>query len=205
MSSAASASCPGRRGNDDADRQQRVHGATTISGGTLQIGGGVLGNGSYGAAISIANGSALVLNSGNNQTFGGVISGSGQLVQQGNNLAVFSGASTFSGGTTISAGTLQVGNGGSTGAGNRNRGQQRHARCRTQRRNRQQQLRPSEPPQRQRRRRLFRRDFYWPSNANTNTGITVLTNGAGLYNLNSSSSTDATALVPRRLASCPTP
>ena len=57
-------------------------GATTISGGTLQIAGaGVLGGGNYGGAI--VNNASLIFNTSSNQTFSGAISGSGTLYQNG--------------------------------------------------------------------------------------------------------------------------
>jgi autotransporter-associated beta strand protein len=46
----------------------------------------------------------------------GDISGTGSLTQSGTGTTVLTGTNTFSGGTTISAGTLQLGNGGTTGA-----------------------------------------------------------------------------------------
>ena len=46
----------------------------------------------------------------------GVISGSGSLSKSGTGTLTLTGTNTYSGGTTISAGTLQIGNGGSTGA-----------------------------------------------------------------------------------------
>ena len=87
-------------------------GPTTISAGTLAIGGGgVLGNGNYSAAI--ANSGALAVNTSSNQTFGGVISGNGALYQLGSGVTTLTASNTYSGATTIGGGTLQVGNGGS--------------------------------------------------------------------------------------------
>jgi len=51
-----------------------------------------------------------------NQTNSGVFSGSGALAKTGSGTLTVSGTSTFTGGTTITAGSLQVGNGGTTGA-----------------------------------------------------------------------------------------
>jgi len=48
-------------------------------------------------------------------TFGGVISGTGALVQAGSGTLILTGNNTYIGGTTISTGTLQIGNGGTTG------------------------------------------------------------------------------------------
>ncbi|MBW5824972.1 autotransporter outer membrane beta-barrel domain-containing protein [Yersinia kristensenii] len=88
-------------------------GATTISAGTLQIGNG----GTSGSVVGdIINNSALSFNRSDALTYGGVISGSGSLVKAGNDVLTLTADNTFTGDTTISAGTLQVGNGGTTGA-----------------------------------------------------------------------------------------
>ena len=70
--------------------------------------------GNYSAAIS--NSGALVVNTNSNQTFGGVISGSGALYQIGSGVTTLSGSNTYSGGTTIGGGTLSIGGGGTTGS-----------------------------------------------------------------------------------------
>jgi fibronectin-binding autotransporter adhesin len=49
-------------------------------------------------------------------TFGGVISGTGSLVQLGSGTLTLTGNNTYSGGTTVGAGTLQLGNGGTSGS-----------------------------------------------------------------------------------------
>ncbi|MFR0690795.1 autotransporter outer membrane beta-barrel domain-containing protein [Enterobacterales bacterium AE_CKDN230030158-1A_HGKHYDSX7] len=87
-------------------------GGTTISGGNLQLGnlgvtGSVLGN--------ILNNAALTFSHVDNLVYGGVISGSGSVTQQGAGL-VLTGDNTYTGGTTVSAGTLNLGNGGTTGS-----------------------------------------------------------------------------------------
>ncbi|WP_145531675.1 autotransporter outer membrane beta-barrel domain-containing protein [Yersinia kristensenii] len=88
-------------------------GATTISAGTLQIGNG----GTTGSVVGdIINNSALSFNRSDALTYDGVISGSGSVVKTGNDVLTLTGDNTFTGDTTISAGTLQVGNGGTTGA-----------------------------------------------------------------------------------------
>ncbi|NKI72841.1 hypothetical protein GN109_25840, partial [Collimonas pratensis] len=48
-----------------------------------------------------------------NQTFGGIIGGTGGLVKQGTGTETLTGANTFTGGATINAGTLALGAGGS--------------------------------------------------------------------------------------------
>ena len=92
-------------------------GSTAITAGTLQVGNGSLGylgsNGNYAAAI--ANSGALVVNTLSNQTFGGAISGSGNLYQADNNLTTLAGNNSYTGSTTITAGTLAIGGNGSLG------------------------------------------------------------------------------------------
>jgi autotransporter-associated beta strand protein len=57
----------------------------------------------------------LAFDHSNTITFGGVISGTGNLTQIGSGTTILTGNNTYTGGTTISAGTLQVGNGGTSG------------------------------------------------------------------------------------------
>ena len=73
-------------------------GNTTISAGTLAIGGaGFLGGGNY--AGTIANSGLLAFASSSNQVFGGAITGSGGLTQSGPGLLTLSNAgNTYSGG-----------------------------------------------------------------------------------------------------------
>ncbi len=89
-------------------------GGTTISAGTLQLGDGSINNGYVQG--NIANQSMLVFANPAGQTYGGVVSGNGSLIQAGPGTLALIGSNTFSGGTTISAGTLQIGTGGSTGS-----------------------------------------------------------------------------------------
>ena len=93
-------------------------GNTTISAGTLQIGGaGQLASGTY--AGSIANNGTLQYSSSAAQTFSGVISGAGNLVKDTNaGTLVISGINTYTGNTTISAGTVQISGSGQLGSGN---------------------------------------------------------------------------------------
>lgn len=88
-------------------------GGTTINAGALQLGNG----GTTGAIVgNVVDNAMLVLNRSDNYQFNGAISGAGALQQVGTGTTVLTASSTYTGGTTISAGTLQVGNGGTTGA-----------------------------------------------------------------------------------------
>jgi autotransporter-associated beta strand protein len=92
-------------------------GATTISGGTLEIiGSGKLNSGSY--AGNITNNGVFIFNSTAAQTLSGIISGNGTLTQSGTNTLTLSGVNTYTGGTTISAGTLTIGGAGQLNSGN---------------------------------------------------------------------------------------
>lgn len=88
-------------------------GGTTISAGTLQIGhnnftGSIVGD--------VVNNGTLAFGRTNFMTFDGGISGSGSVHQLSSGTTKLTGNSTYTGGTTISAGTLEVGNGGTSGA-----------------------------------------------------------------------------------------
>ncbi len=95
-------------------------GPIAVTGGTLVIGGGGdLGDlggslgGSYSNTIAIGSGAAFVMNTTNNQTFAGVISGSGSFCQLGSGVTTLTAANTYTGPTSIQAGTLILGAGGS--------------------------------------------------------------------------------------------
>ena len=84
-------------------------GDTSVSAGTLEIGGaGSLGvSGNYAGAI--ANSGALIFNRSTNQSLSGVISAAGGLVQGGAGTLTLTGENTYAGSTTVSAGaTLKV-------------------------------------------------------------------------------------------------
>ena len=88
-------------------------GGTTISAGTLQVGNG----GTSGSIVgNVADNGTLAFNRSDAVSFGGVISGSGALQQNGTGTSILTAANTYTGGTTISAGTLRIGNGGTTGS-----------------------------------------------------------------------------------------
>ncbi|MCL2715438.1 MAG: autotransporter-associated beta strand repeat-containing protein, partial [Alphaproteobacteria bacterium] len=88
-------------------------GGTTIQSGTLQ-----LGNGGTSGSITgdVANNGTLSFNRSGTYIFGGVVSGSGAVVQKGSGTTILTGDSSYSGGTTIATGTLQLGNGGTSGS-----------------------------------------------------------------------------------------
>lgn len=88
-------------------------GGTTISAGTLQV-----GNGATSGSITgdITDNATLAFYRSDTSTYGGVISGTGAVMQQGVGTTILTGANTYSGGTTIAAGALQIGDGGTAGA-----------------------------------------------------------------------------------------
>ncbi|MFB2567056.1 autotransporter outer membrane beta-barrel domain-containing protein [Rhizobium sp. IMFF44] len=88
-------------------------GTTTISAGTLQ-----LGNGGTSGSINgnVTNNGALAFDRSDTSTFAGLISGNGAVSQIGSGTTILTANNGYTGGTTISAGTLQLGNGGTSGA-----------------------------------------------------------------------------------------
>jgi fibronectin-binding autotransporter adhesin len=86
-------------------------GATTISGGTLQLGDGTSGDDGSLTTSGITNSAALVYNLFGTQTATYPISGSGTLSKVGGGTLVLAGSNSYGGGTTVSAGTLQLGTG----------------------------------------------------------------------------------------------
>jgi autotransporter-associated beta strand protein len=79
-----------------------------LSGGTLQLAGGILGNG----PVQLdSGGTALVLDATGTAMVPGNISGTGKVVQNGAGTTILAGSNTYTGGTTIIAGTLQLGDG----------------------------------------------------------------------------------------------
>ncbi len=88
-------------------------GGTTVSAGTLSIGNG----GTTGSIVGdVTDNGVLAFNRTDAVTFGGVVSGTGSVVQRGTGSTTLTGANTYTGGTSISAGTLSIGNGGTTGS-----------------------------------------------------------------------------------------
>jgi autotransporter-associated beta strand protein len=94
-------------------------GGTTINAGTLQLGDPTVNGGTTGSIIgnvAVAQGGTLAFNRTDVVTFPGLVSGTGHLAQIGSGTTILTADNTYSGGTTISLGTLQIGNGGVTGA-----------------------------------------------------------------------------------------
>jgi autotransporter-associated beta strand protein len=91
-------------------------GSTTISAGTLQLGNGTTGHdGTIANSLNVTNNGVLAYNRFGTNTYGGVISGSGQVTKSGAGTQTLSGANTYTGNTTISAGKLALAGTGSIG------------------------------------------------------------------------------------------
>jgi outer membrane autotransporter protein len=89
-------------------------GGTTISAGTLQVGNG----GATGSIIgNVVDNGTLLFNRSNTLSFGGVISGTGNVEQNGSGSTILSGVNTYTGGTIVNAGTLTVNNSQALGLG----------------------------------------------------------------------------------------
>jgi autotransporter-associated beta strand protein len=89
-------------------------GFTTISAGVLSIGNGGT-SGSIASTTMINNGS-LEFNHGNDQTYSGMIGGTGTLTKLGTRTLILTGTNTYSGSTTITAGSLRLGIGSNSGS-----------------------------------------------------------------------------------------
>lgn len=88
-------------------------GGTTVSAGTLRIGNG----GERGWIVgSVLDNASLVFNRSDDRTFGGVVSGTGNVQKTGAGTLTLTGENTYAGGTTVSAGTLRIGNGSASGS-----------------------------------------------------------------------------------------
>lgn len=86
-------------------------GGTTIAGGTLQLGDGTANNGSV--IGNITNNGTIAFMNPAPQSYGGTITGSGNLLKTGSGTLVLTGDNSYSGTTTVSAGTLALGGSGS--------------------------------------------------------------------------------------------
>jgi filamentous hemagglutinin family protein len=89
-------------------------GATTISGGVLQI-GNASAAGSLGGTGTVTNNAVLRFAGGGEVTVAKTISGTGAIEQAGSGKTILTANNTYSGPTTISDGILQIGNGGTSG------------------------------------------------------------------------------------------
>lgn len=88
-------------------------GNTEIKDGTLQVGdGGTSGQ----ITGNVINDGALIFNRSDDIDFGSEISGTGDLVKDGDGVLTLRGDATHTGGTTIKKGTLQIGDGGVAGS-----------------------------------------------------------------------------------------
>ncbi|HMP58783.1 MAG TPA: autotransporter-associated beta strand repeat-containing protein [Gemmatales bacterium] len=88
-------------------------GGTTISAGTLQIGGG----GTTGSVSgNILNNSGLTFNRSDHFTYAGVISGTGTLVKDGSGTLTFTADHLFTNTTLVANGALRLGDGGVSGS-----------------------------------------------------------------------------------------
>lgn len=90
-------------------------GDTTVSAGTLQIGDGG-STGSILGDVVVDSGATVGFNRTDSTTFSGDISGDGGLTQAGAGTLILTGTNSFTGTTTIASGTLQLGDGGTSGA-----------------------------------------------------------------------------------------
>ena len=80
-------------------------GGTTISAGTLQLGNG----GTTGSIVGdVVNNGTLVFNRSDTFTFGGTISGTGAVAQNGTGTTMLTGINTYTGPTKVNAGALIV-------------------------------------------------------------------------------------------------
>ncbi|MFT8468803.1 MAG: autotransporter domain-containing protein, partial [Acetobacter syzygii] len=88
-------------------KNQSYRGATTISGGTLQLGNGGT-TGALTGSSAIHNNGSLVVDRSNTLTIVQTIDGQGSLVQNGSGTTVLSANNSYTGNTTVARGTLAV-------------------------------------------------------------------------------------------------
>jgi autotransporter-associated beta strand protein len=91
-------------------------GGTTIANGTLQLGDGLTNNGVV--AGNITDNASLTIANPLAQTYAGVISGTGTLLESGPGVLTLSSSNTFGGGLTVSNGTVVIANVNALGTGN---------------------------------------------------------------------------------------
>ena len=96
-----------------ADSTVTLAAAISVGGDVSITTSGLSGSG----GVALANGKTLTVNQSGTSTYDGVVSGANaNLVKDGAGALTLSADHTYTGSTTISGGTLQVGNGGATGA-----------------------------------------------------------------------------------------
>ena len=89
-------------------------GGTTITAGTVQLGGG----GTTGSILGdVIDNAALVFDRSGSATFGGLISGTGTLTQNGTGKLTLTATNTYAGGTNLNAGTVSVNSDSNLGTG----------------------------------------------------------------------------------------
>ena len=81
-------------------------GANSYTGGTLVSAGSLIGN-TTSLQGNVVDNATLVFDQATDGTFAGAISGTGNVVKQGDGVLTLSGSNSYSGGTTIADGTLQ--------------------------------------------------------------------------------------------------
>jgi fibronectin-binding autotransporter adhesin len=100
-------------GSETVTGANNYTGGTVINAGTLQIGNGVQNGSIIG---NVANNGTLAFDGIGSVVFSGLISGAGNVTQIGTGTTILTAGNTYTGGTVIAAGSLQIGNGGTTGA-----------------------------------------------------------------------------------------
>ena len=88
-------------------------GGTTVSAGVLQVGKG----GTTGRVGDVLDNATLSFNRSDSYSYGGIVSGSGALHQNGSGTLSLTGLSTYTGNTTVSQGTLEIASTGALGGG----------------------------------------------------------------------------------------
>ncbi|MGO3890185.1 MAG: autotransporter domain-containing protein [Paenalcaligenes sp.] len=90
-------------------------GTTTVTGGRLQVGDGAIA-GSMAGNADVQAGGTLAFKRSDRVVYAGVISGTGNLRQEGSGTLVLTGDNSFTGVTTIASGSLQIGDGANGGS-----------------------------------------------------------------------------------------
>jgi len=85
------------------------------TGCTIAVGDGRT-SGTFGGNVAFYSGTSLIFNRSDTSTFAGSITGAVNIVKNGAGTLILTGNFSNSAGTTVNSGTLQIGNGGNTGA-----------------------------------------------------------------------------------------